>query len=242
VAGPQRSSGGYLVLPGLVSGVAGRSRPRASCATDCRIRCCIICSIATMGHHQADSCLPSCVRLLCSYLAFAAAGAYVIVLIATRRLVSWDIALQLSALMWASLIALSIWPPLKTLLPRVETEEGWKICWEVRCSALMAMVASPGGLHQQWLRCSVCSTMICHVMCPLQHLQAVLELPVAVTAGAAHAMGTGLRSTQLASQRLFSSALPARLLSLRVLSTALSEWQQALHTVRQQAPGACLSV
>lgn len=40
-----------------------------------------------------------------------------------------EIVIFLSALAWGTLVCICIWPPVSTILPRVETEEGWKITW-----------------------------------------------------------------------------------------------------------------
>jgi hypothetical protein len=59
------------------------------------------------------------------------AAVYVIAMTGLQRLGPWDLGLNLLALMWATLIALSIWPPVEAVLPRRETEVGWKISWDV---------------------------------------------------------------------------------------------------------------
>jgi hypothetical protein len=69
--------------------------------------------------------------LRCSYLLYVIAAVYVIAMTGLRRLGPWELGLNLLALMWATLIALSIWPPVEAVLPRKETEVGWKICWDV---------------------------------------------------------------------------------------------------------------
>ncbi|KAL4423960.1 hypothetical protein ABPG75_001261 [Micractinium tetrahymenae] len=43
---------------------------------------------------------------------------------------AWQIMIFLSAISWGMLIVLCIWPAIFTMLPRVETEAGWKICWD----------------------------------------------------------------------------------------------------------------
>lgn len=38
--------------------------------------------------------------------------------------------MNIAALCWALVTCLCIWPPVSTLLPRIETEQGWRIQWE----------------------------------------------------------------------------------------------------------------
>jgi hypothetical protein len=45
-----------------------------------------------------------------------------------------SILLYVSSLGWGALICLCIWPPLEVLLPRKETDEGWKIVWRAEGS------------------------------------------------------------------------------------------------------------
>lgn len=42
---------------------------------------------------------------------------------------TWQIMVFLSAIAWGTLIVLCIFPPIWTMIPRVETEQGWKIVW-----------------------------------------------------------------------------------------------------------------
>ena len=56
--------------------------------------------------------------------------AYFIVTAALGRYSVWEIVMLLTALSWASYICLCIWPPVSILIPRIETEQGWKIAWD----------------------------------------------------------------------------------------------------------------
>ena len=42
----------------------------------------------------------------------------------------WEIIMLVTSLLWSFFICLCLWPPLSTLMPRVETEQGWKIAWD----------------------------------------------------------------------------------------------------------------
>ncbi|KAL4423966.1 hypothetical protein ABPG75_001267 [Micractinium tetrahymenae] len=65
------------------------------------------------------------------YLAgFASGVLYFIVTTAKGWYSTWQIMIFLSAISWGMLIVLCIWPAIFTMLPRVETEAGWKICWD----------------------------------------------------------------------------------------------------------------
>eukprot|EP00775_Hariotina_reticulata_P010775 gene10775-10931_t len=55
---------------------------------------------------------------------------YFLVGCAMRFYTGWDIVVSCVSIMWGMLVLLSIWPPLATLLPREETEEGWRIKWD----------------------------------------------------------------------------------------------------------------
>jgi hypothetical protein len=63
------------------------------------------------------------------YVTYAAAMCYYIITAALGRNSTLQNLLYLSSAGWATLMVLCLWPPLETLLPRVETEEGWKIVW-----------------------------------------------------------------------------------------------------------------
>ncbi|KAL4547939.1 hypothetical protein Ndes2526B_g07156 [Nannochloris sp. 'desiccata'] len=63
------------------------------------------------------------------YAAYFAGAVYFIVNAALGRYSAWQIVIYISALAWGFLIVLCVWPPVSTLVPRVETENGWKIQW-----------------------------------------------------------------------------------------------------------------
>lgn len=42
----------------------------------------------------------------------------------------WRASLLVAALGWGMLINLCLWPPVSTLIPREETDEGWKVKWD----------------------------------------------------------------------------------------------------------------
>jgi len=48
----------------------------------------------------------------------------------TYRITTWIIAVNCSALLWTYLNCWCTWPPVSTLLPRVETAQGWRIQWK----------------------------------------------------------------------------------------------------------------
>lgn len=64
------------------------------------------------------------------YLAFFAGIVYFIVTAALNYYTTWQIMVFLSAIAWGTLIVLCIFPPIWTMIPRVETEQGWKIVWD----------------------------------------------------------------------------------------------------------------
>ncbi|WIA40977.1 hypothetical protein OEZ86_004623 [Tetradesmus obliquus] len=65
------------------------------------------------------------------YAATAAALAWVLVHAVLGVYTLWQGALLAAAFGWALLLCLCVWPPVSTLLPREETEEGWRIQWDV---------------------------------------------------------------------------------------------------------------
>ncbi|KAL4527944.1 hypothetical protein Ndes2526B_g07735 [Nannochloris sp. 'desiccata'] len=48
----------------------------------------------------------------------------------TYRITTWVVVVNCSALLWTGLNCWCIWPPVSTLLPRVETAQGWRIQWK----------------------------------------------------------------------------------------------------------------
>ncbi len=63
------------------------------------------------------------------YLLCLAAFAYIGVHTAINGHDNEQLVLLASAALWMLLVCICIWPPLETLLPREETEEGWKVLW-----------------------------------------------------------------------------------------------------------------
>ncbi|KAL4421860.1 hypothetical protein ABPG77_001342 [Micractinium sp. CCAP 211/92] len=63
-------------------------------------------------------------------IAFISGCIYFIVTAAEGQYSSWQIMIFLSSIAWGMLIVLCIWPAIYTMLPRVETEAGWKIVWD----------------------------------------------------------------------------------------------------------------
>jgi hypothetical protein len=66
--------------------------------------------------------------LYLTYYAAAAAGlAWVVAHAVMGAYTLWQGALVAAAFGWALLLCLCVWPPVSTLLPREETEQGWRI-------------------------------------------------------------------------------------------------------------------
>lgn len=62
------------------------------------------------------------------YFAAVAAGLVCIVaLAALRKMTLWGNMMNAAAFGWAAMVCLMIWPPVSTLLPREETEQGWRV-------------------------------------------------------------------------------------------------------------------
>jgi cellulose synthase/poly-beta-1,6-N-acetylglucosamine synthase-like glycosyltransferase len=64
------------------------------------------------------------------YIAYIAGVIYFIVTASLGWWSAWEIVIYISALAWGLLISLYIFPPISTLLPRVETDDGWEIVWQ----------------------------------------------------------------------------------------------------------------
>lgn len=64
------------------------------------------------------------------YVAYLAAWIYFISNVSINNFSAWQVVIYITALAWATLIVLYIWPPISLLFPRIETEEGWKISWK----------------------------------------------------------------------------------------------------------------
>lgn len=61
------------------------------------------------------------------YAAVAAGMVWVVVHAAMGTYTIWKGVLAVDAFGWAALVCLCIWPPVSTLLPREETEQGWRV-------------------------------------------------------------------------------------------------------------------
>lgn len=62
-------------------------------------------------------------------LASASAIVYFIVMASLQTYTSWELIIKLTAIMWSIYLCLCIWPPVSLLLPRIETNRGWRISW-----------------------------------------------------------------------------------------------------------------
>jgi cellulose synthase/poly-beta-1,6-N-acetylglucosamine synthase-like glycosyltransferase len=65
---------------------------------------------------------------------------YFIVVAVLRRYSTWVILMTITAIAWSVYISLCIWPPVSVLLPRVETDQGWKISWDTAIDESKLMV------------------------------------------------------------------------------------------------------
>jgi hypothetical protein len=94
--------------------------------------------------HEVLRSLPWLWPYIIYYLAYAAGMVWWI----TRALLGYystlSILLYISAAGWGALMCMCLWPPLETLLPRVETEEGWRIVWRGHGAG-----SQPGQQQQQ---------------------------------------------------------------------------------------------
>lgn len=63
-------------------------------------------------------------------LAFIASTLYFIIIASIRRYSGWEIVLNIAAIGWGAYACICMWPPVSTLLPREEMEQGWRIRWE----------------------------------------------------------------------------------------------------------------
>lgn len=62
-------------------------------------------------------------------LASAASLVYFVVFASLEKYSSWEILIKATAVMWSLYLCMCIWPPVSLLLPRIETNRGWKISW-----------------------------------------------------------------------------------------------------------------
>lgn len=61
------------------------------------------------------------------YAAVAASLVFIMVHAALGKLTLWRGILNAAAFGWATVLCLMMWPPVSTLLPREETEQGWRV-------------------------------------------------------------------------------------------------------------------
>ena len=73
-------------------------------------------------------------------LAVIASSIYFIVVAIVRSYSTWTILMTLTAIAWSVYISLCIWPPVSAMIPRVETEQGWKISWDTAIDESKLMV------------------------------------------------------------------------------------------------------
>lgn len=65
---------------------------------------------------------------------------YFIIVAILRNYSTWTILMTLTAIAWSGYISLCIWPPVSVLIPRVETDQGWKISWDTAIDESKLMV------------------------------------------------------------------------------------------------------
>lgn len=63
------------------------------------------------------------------YILFIAATVFFIVRCAVGYYTLWRAMLTVVALAWGVLLLLCLWPPITMLIPREETEAGWRVRW-----------------------------------------------------------------------------------------------------------------
>lgn len=78
--------------------------------------------------------------LLLYFFASMAALIFFIVMTALQNYSAWEIVMAATAVAWCLYICLCIWPPISVLLPRIETEQGWKISWDEAIDESMFVV------------------------------------------------------------------------------------------------------
>lgn len=61
------------------------------------------------------------------YAAVAASLVSIVVHAALGYMTVWRGVLNAAAFGWATMVCLMMWPPISTVLPREETEQGWKV-------------------------------------------------------------------------------------------------------------------
>jgi hypothetical protein len=83
--------------------------------------------------------------LLAYYASFLAALATVLWRLATGQYVALRLLLDLCGLLLALLLCVCMWPPLQALLPRVETQQGWRVLLLPPTGASGARAGAAGG-------------------------------------------------------------------------------------------------
>jgi len=73
-------------------------------------------------------------------LAVIGSTIYFVVMAVVKSYSTWVILMTLTALAWSVYISLCIWPPVSVMIPRVETDHGWKISWETAIDESKLMV------------------------------------------------------------------------------------------------------
>lgn len=73
-------------------------------------------------------------------LAVIGSTIYFVVMAVVKNYSTWVILMTLTALAWSVYISLCIWPPVSVMIPRVETDHGWKISWETAIDESKLMV------------------------------------------------------------------------------------------------------
>ena len=68
--------------------------------------------------------------LLLYFFACIASFLYFIVKAALLEYTIWELVMSATAIGWSAYICLCIWSPIGLLLPRIETDQGWKISWD----------------------------------------------------------------------------------------------------------------
>jgi cellulose synthase/poly-beta-1,6-N-acetylglucosamine synthase-like glycosyltransferase len=85
-------------------------------------------------------------------LAVAGSVLYFIVMAATGTYSTWTIFMTLTSVAWSIYISLCIWPPVSVLLPRVETEQGWRISWDTAIDESRMTVDDKGRVVRRSVR------------------------------------------------------------------------------------------
>lgn len=82
------------------------------------------------------------------YIAYVAAVVYFLVIVSIKDFNAWRVVIYITALAWATLIVLYLWPPVSLLLPRAETNRGWRISWNAFFDTAKFKVGFNGALRR----------------------------------------------------------------------------------------------